>query len=243
MRSMTGVSIVAGILLAGTVFADGEIAVQKGEKIAFMGDSITQAGNKPGGYVQLVVNGLNKLGLEVTHHGAGISGHKSNQMLARLDSDVISKKPDWMTLSCGVNDVWHGVRGQGIDLPQYKQNITEIVDKAQAAGIKVMILTSTMIQEDPEHDLNKKLAPYNEFLRELAKEKKCLLADLNGEMQTQLKAMPPAAEGKKNRLTSDGVHMNAEGNKMMARGVLKAFGVSAKQMEEIEGAWTAAVKK
>ncbi len=28
-------------------------------------------------------------------------------MLARLDEAVISKKPQWMTLSCGVNDVWH----------------------------------------------------------------------------------------------------------------------------------------
>lgn len=27
-------------------------------------------------------------------------------MLARLDASVISKDPDWMLLSCGVNDVW-----------------------------------------------------------------------------------------------------------------------------------------
>ena len=71
-------------------------------------------------------------------------------MLARLDKDVISKKPQWMTLSCGVNDVWHfklklGKRTfQGVGLEDYKKNIRAIVDKAQAAGIKVMILTSTM---------------------------------------------------------------------------------------------------
>jgi lysophospholipase L1-like esterase len=146
-------------------------------------------------------------------------------MLARLEKDVLSKKPDWMTLSCGVNDVWHGAKG--VKLEDYKKNITAIVDQAQAAGVKVMILTSTMIKEDQANDLNKKLAPYNEFLRKLAAEKKCLLADLNSEMQEALKAFPAyAPKGK--QLTGDGVHMNAEGNKMMARGILKAFGVPVK---------------
>ena len=217
--------------------AAADVAVKEGEKIAFLGDSITQFGNKPGGYVYLVKDGLNSLDLKVTHHGAGISGHKSNDMLRRLQGHVIDKKPDWMTLSCGVNDVWHNARGKGVDLPDYKKNITEIVDKAQAAGIKVMILTSTMIYEDPEHKLNVALAPYNEFLRELAKEKKCLLADLNADMQAQLKTMPPATGRHKNRLTRDGVHMAAAGDMMMARGILKAFGLSDKEMAKVEDGW------
>ena len=108
-------------------------------------------------------------------------------MLARLERDVISKKPDWMTLSCGVNDVWHGVNG--VPLDQYKKNITEIVDKCEAAHIKVMILTSTMINEVP-NDNNTKLAGYNEFLRELAKEKKLPVGDLNEEMRPHLKPRP-----------------------------------------------------
>lgn len=73
-------------------------------------------------------------------------------MLARLEKDVLSKKPDGMTLSCGVNDVWHGARE--VKLEDYKQNITAIVDRAQAAGVKVMIRTSTMIKEDQKNDLN-----------------------------------------------------------------------------------------
>ncbi|OVE74191.1 hypothetical protein BVX94_01195 [bacterium B17] len=225
------------VVCAVTVQANAGIAVEKGEKIAFLGDSITQAGNRSGGYVQLVVGGLNGLGLEVTHHGAGISGHKSNDMLRRLQRDVIDKKPNWMTLSCGVNDVWHNARGRGVDLPNYKKNITEIVDKAQAAGIKVMILTSTMIQEDQQHKLNQALIPYNEFLRELAKEKKCLLADLNADMQAQVKEAREKTGSNKNHLTGDGVHMNAAGNKMMALGVLRAFGLSDKQMAKVDDAW------
>ncbi|MBT3202113.1 MAG: DUF1080 domain-containing protein [Phycisphaerales bacterium] len=201
----------------------GKLALTKGQKIAFLGDSITAAGARKGGYCRLVLSALNKQGFEVTGVFAGIGGHKSNQMLARLEKDVLKHKPDWMTLSCGVNDVWHGARG--VALGPYKKNITEIVTRAQAAGVKVMLLTSTMIKEDQSTALNQKLLPYNAFLKQLAKDKKCLLADLNTEMQEALKKFPAdAPKGK--QLTRDGVHMNALGNAMMARGVLKAFGLA-----------------
>jgi lysophospholipase L1-like esterase len=40
-----------------------------------------------------------------------------------------------------------------------------------------------------------------------------------------------------NKLTTDGCHMNAEGNKMMARGVLRAFGMTDAQLAEAEKSW------
>lgn len=211
-----------------------KIAVVSGQKIAFLGDSITAGGARNGGYCRLVIDGLKKQGIEATPVFAGISGHKSNQMLARLEKDVLCKKPDWMTLSCGVNDVWHGKNG--VKLPEYKTNITAIVDKAQAAGVKVMILTSTMIKEDQSGSLNQQLIPYNDFLRELAKEKGCLLADLNVDMQQALKKFPKdAPKGK--QLTRDGVHMNAYGNIMMASGILKSFGLSDAKLSALAKGW------
>ena len=221
-------------LLKAQAKSPGTIAVEKGQKIAFLGDSITAAGRGKGGYCQLVLSALTKQGLDVSGVFAGIGGHKSNQMLARLERDVLRHKPDWMTLSCGVNDVWHGKRG--VPLEPYKKNITEIVTRAQTAGVKVMLLTSTMIREDQGNGLNQKLLPYNAFLRQLAKEKKCLLADLNTDMQEALKKFPKnAPKGK--QLTHDGVHMNALGNIMMAKGVLKAFGLTAQQLDACEKEW------
>ena len=214
--------------------AQGKISVKNGQKIAFLGNSITAAGKRPGGYCQLVLSALKDQGIEATPVFAGIGGHKSNQMLARLEKDVLRHKPDWMTLSCGVNDVWHGPRG--VDLKSYKKNITEIVKHAQAAGVKVVLLTSTMIREDQSNDLNQKLMPYNEFIKELAMEKKCLLADLNADMQAALKTFPPdAPKGK--QLTSDGVHMNKAGNIMMARGVAKAFGLTNQHLDKSAKNW------
>lgn len=213
--------------------ATPELPIVGGQKIAFLGDSITAAGAKPGGYCRLVIDGLARQGVEVTGIFAGISGHKSNQMLARLERDVLSKKPDWMTLSCGVNDVWHGKTG--VPLEPYRTNITAIVDRAQAAGVKVMILTSTMIKEDQAGDLNQQLIPYNDFLRGLVA-KGCLLADLNAQMQSKLETFPEDAPRGK-RLTRDGVHMNAYGNFMMAQGILEAFGVPEASLEALVPAW------
>jgi len=223
-------------LLAGLLcMSAGDIPVKDGEKIAFLGDSITQGGMGPTGYVTLVVQGLKANGVNASAIGAGISGHKSNDMLARLQRDVIDKKPDWMTLSCGVNDVWHGAKG--VPLDQYKQNITQIVEKAQAAGIKVMILTATMITENPAEPNNEKLAAYNDFLRGLAKEKKCLLADLNAAMQKDLEAREKAGQKRGKLLTSDGVHMNPFGNVMMASGVLRGFGLDEAQIAKATDAF------
>lgn len=259
MRSPVRIHLILTLILltnlSGRQSAAADVALEGGETIAFMGDSITQAGNRKNGYITLVMEALNHEGLNVTHIPAGKSGNKSINMLNRLDEAVISKNPDWMTLSCGVNDVWHfklvlGDRTfEGIPLPEYKKNITEIIDRAQAAGIKVMVLTSTMIGEDQSKELNQMLIPYNDFLREIAKEKNCLLADLNTDMQAALEEIPdvpgkPRNFGKffyggdlKNKLTTDGCHTNKHGNIMMAKGVLRAFGMSESKVARAEKRW------
>jgi lysophospholipase L1-like esterase len=220
-------------MLLSTAALRADILVKTGEKVAFMGDSITEGGwGNPKGYVRLVMAGLAANGITAEAAPAGVSGHKSNQMLERLDRDALSKKPQWMTLSCGVNDVWHGANG--VPLEKYKDNISKIVEQCTAAGVKVVILTATVIQEVLDNPENQKLAAYNDFLRQLAKDKNLPLADLNAMFQERIKA-----ENKPGQkvLTADGVHMNEEGNKVMARGVLKAFGLDDAQLAKAVIAW------
>ena len=248
-RALRFLPIFAATLIA-PAFASAEIAVKSGEKIAFLGDSITQGGwSNPAGYVKLVIAGLDANGIKAEPVPAGISGHKSDQMLARLNKDVLSKKPQWMTLSCGVNDVWHGPRGVPLDDAMaksgtydekvasrgtYQKNITAIIDQATAAGVKPVMLTATVIYENLDSKENGLLDPYNDFLRQLAKQKKVPMADLYAMFEERIKA-----ENKPNEkvLTSDGVHMNTEGNKLMAIGVLKAFGLNETEIARAKAAW------
>ena len=230
-------NVFAVILLLFACTLSAQIAVKNGEKIAFLGDSITQLGKNKApymGYLHLVIDGLNRSGIKASMVPAGISGHKSTQMLARVDKDVIGKKPQWMLLSCGVNDVWHGKRG--VALPDYKKNITAIVDKAQKAGIKVVIMTASMIREDAKNKQNTTLKEYNDFLRTLAKEKKCLLADINARMQKEVYSKELALI-KGNKLTYDGVHMNGRGHMMMASVILETFGVPAAKVQQYRKDW------
>ncbi len=239
LRSFVSRTVLALSLAAIVHSSHAAIAVKSGEKIGFLGDSITQGGwSSPTGYVRLVMAGLKANGIDAEAVPAGISGHKSNQMLARLENDVLSKKPQWMTLSCGVNDVWHGAKG--VPLDQYKENITKIVDTAGAAGAKVVITTATVIYEKHDSPQNVQLAPYNDFLRALAKEKNLPLADLNAMFHERIKA-----ENKPDKkvVTSDGVHMNGEGNKLMATGVLRAMGFDDAAMAKAQESWTELIAK
>jgi len=227
----------AAALLLASIAQAATPLVKSGETVAFMGDSITQQGAAgPGGYVNLVASGLAANGVDIKLLPVGISGNKSDQMLARLNGQVIAKKPQWMTLSCGVNDVWHGERGAGISLEDYKKNITEIVDRCAAAGVNVVILTATQINLPVTNSLNTKLVAYNDFLRQLAAERKLPLADLNADMFAAQEALKAA--GIKRLLTGDGVHMNIYGNLMMAKGVLRAFGLDDAQIATAEAKWS-----
>lgn len=229
--------LLAGIgvfLFANVAGRAGEPQVKSGEKVVFLGDSITQFGwSNPGGYVRLVVAGFAANGIEIVPSAAGVSGNHSTEMLARLERSVLAKKPEWMTLSCGVNDVMHGAKG--VALEDYKTRITSIVDQAQAAGIKIVIMTATPIREVLDNDANQRLSAYNEFLRTLARERNYLLADTNAAAQAAIKT----GSGTGRWLTLDGVHMNPRGDELMAATVLTAFGLNEAQLRAAREAWAA----
>ncbi len=229
------------LTLGGVGVSRGAIpAIKSGETIAFLGDSITYFGGAwPGGYVNLVVRGLAANGIDVKAVKAGVGGDTSVNMLARLKAQVLARKPDWMTLSCGVNDVWHGSRG-GVLLPEYEKNIKSIVRQAQAAGIKVMIMTSSLIGENPQDPNNRKLVAYNQFLRRLAIQKHCLLADINAAEVALLRRDRHLGRWHGNLLTVDGVHPNPLGHVMFAQTILRAFGLNAAEIKKARQSWKSA---
>lgn len=229
--------IIGGIAILGAIMQlHAGMCIKDGDKIAFMGDSITAGGNRtPVGYVNLVMSGLELFGVKNAQKiPAGISGHKSVQMHGRLDRDVLSKKPQWMTFSCGVNDVWHSEKGTGVPLDQYQKLVGEIFDRCDKAGVKVIVLTATMIYENQKNKLNQMLVPYNQWLREEAKRRNYPLADLNADMQNELERIRKTDKTRGNKLTSDGVHMKFPGDMLMAWGVLRAMGAPESEKAKFE---------
>jgi len=74
---------------------------QKKNKVIFFGDSITELGVKPGGYVTRVdsICKLEKKGEQYDFIGAGIGGNKVYDLYLRLEDDVLSKNPDVVVIS------------------------------------------------------------------------------------------------------------------------------------------------
>src|SRR4051794_3737808 len=114
---------------------DGATPLKKGERIVFLGDSITQAGAGPGGYVSLIRKALaeKRKDLYAEVIGAGISGNKVPDLQRRLQRDVLAKKPTLVVIYIGINDVWHGEKDptRGTTPERFEDGLKEVVGKAQ----------------------------------------------------------------------------------------------------------------
>src|SRR5258708_6696384 len=106
-------SIVGLAMQKCAVAADKPLA--KGERIVFLGDSITQAGAAPGGYVALAKDAIARKhpDLEIEVIGAGISGNRVPDLEARLEKDVLAKMPTLVIIYIGINDVSHSTNDTG----------------------------------------------------------------------------------------------------------------------------------
>lgn len=213
-------------------------------RVVCLGDSITQIGEGPGGYVWLIRHYLHDLypDQNIETINAGISGHKSTDMIARFKHDVLDRKPDLVTISVGVNDVWHGFydghpKGngpRGVNLADFVTNVDSMVTQAQEAGCKVVMLSTTVIYENLRSPENAKAARYNAALRDIARTHNCLFIDFQRPFRTLIRDYQTATGGHDNCLTVDGVHMNAVGNKVMAHVILTGLGISPKDQEAVQ---------
>lgn len=208
-------SLVIGIstLLFGFSF------MQK-KKVIFFGDSITSAGVAPNGYITQIQSRLVKEGKAQAFDiiGAGIGGNKVYDLYLRLEDDVLSKKPDLVFIYIGINDVWHKRSGgTGTDADKFERFYNRLIDKIQAAGARVVICTPTVIGEKKNYvnELDGDLNKYAEVIRQIAKNKSVELIDLRRNMVDYLQQHNPKDESK-GILTTDGVHMNDEGNRFLA---------------------------
>ena len=210
-------------------------------RIVCLGDSITQGGEGPGGYVWLTRHYLQALYPQqnIMVINAGISGHKSNDMLARYQRDVLDKSPDLVTISVGVNDVWHAFRDfahgrdypegnlpNGVPLEDYRRNVEEMVTRAQAIKAQVVIVSPTLIYENLDSPENARLTQYSNAERDIARVHHCLFVDYQKPMKTLVRDYRALTGDTANLLTGDGVHMNATGNRVMAHVLLTSLGVT-----------------
>lgn len=214
--------------------ADALVSLKQGDRIVFLGDSITAGAVKPQGFITLIHDSIEaskpELGIETI--GAGISGNKVPNLQKRLEKDVIAKKPTIVFIYIGINDVWHwkmnkeGVLAGGTTKEVFESGLKEIIGKIKSAGAQVILCTASVIGE--KHDgSNKEDAMLDEYCaisRKVAAETKSGLIDLRKVFLDSLRANNPD-NLPKGIYTRDGVHLNPEGNKLVAGEMCKALGI------------------
>jgi len=220
--------VLAAAVLAAA--AAPPVPLMKGDRIVFLGDSITEQGaTEPKGYVNLIRDDLNEkhkdLGVEVI--GAGVSGNQVPDIQARLERDVLSKKPTLVVIYIGINDVWHGEKdpAKGTPKDKYEAGLRDVIRRCQDAGARVVLCTPSVIGEknDGSNTNDPKLDEYSDVSRAVAKDMKVPVCDLRRAFQAYEKEHN--ADNKvAGVLTGDKVHLNEAGDKFVAEQILKMFG-------------------
>lgn len=112
-----------------------------GGTILVFGDSLSAGyGLEPGqGWVALLRDRLEQKGFRYRVVNESISGDTSASGLSRIDAALAQHKPELLILELGAND---GLRG--LSLKALKGNLSSIIERAKAAGARVLLLGMQM---------------------------------------------------------------------------------------------------
>jgi isoamyl acetate esterase len=199
-------------------------------KIIFLGDSITEMGVQPGGYITHIRE-LAKKHNRADHFkfiGSGIGGNKVYDLYLRMEEDVLRQSPDAVFIYIGINDVWHKrLTGTGTDADKFERFYRAIIKALKDKHIQVVLCTPAVIGEhaDNSNEQDDDLDHYSSIIRKLAGELEVKLVDLRKSFMAYYRVHNPQNAGT-GILTTDRVHLNENGNKLVAEEmwrVIRAF--------------------
>ena len=206
------------------------------KKVVFLGDSITQNAvinsEKFKGFISLLGENVDK---NTELIGKGIGGDKVSDLLTRYRDDVIKLNPDMVFIYIGINDVWHKYDyGTGTDIDLYENGLRQIITDLKENGVEVILCTPTVIGEnkgeftlvnqfkdiETMEIMNNDLDDYSDVIRKLSREFDTKLLDLRKIFMQYISENNPENKSK-GVLTTDGVHLNNLGSKLIANEMIK----------------------
>ena len=208
-----------------------------GERVVFLGDSITHGGGYVG-WVQLFQS-LRHPGCGSVFMSAGLSGDTAGGCLKRFERDVAGKKPDRVFVMFGMNDVGHNLYTKDAskikDLDKrrldvfrrYRSNMEKVGALIAKAGAEAVYMTptpydeySTAIKKPANRDCNEYgLFTIAGIVRETAASEKSGLIELFDPFLGFMKKYP-------GRFQPDRVHPGAEGHLLMGALIFAQSGAS-----------------
>ncbi len=178
--------------------------------IVCLGDSVTGVYYHTGGqraYPELLEMGLRRLfpNAVVKVINAGISGQTTAEGLERFERDVLSKHPDLVTISFGLNDVTR------VTPEKFREKLEMLVNRCRARNCQAVLCTPNAVIDTPSRP-TQKLVSYCEIIRSVGRDVSVPVCD-QYRTGTHLRSRAPWTW----RLTmSDEIHPNLDGHKRMA---------------------------
>jgi lysophospholipase L1-like esterase len=191
-------------------------------RILALGDSITR-GARPGvgpnvAFPAQLEAALRNKGVRASVHGVGIGSERTDLALARLERDVLSQRPDLVTVMYGTNDsrVDRGKQTSRLTADAFESNLNEMIARLRGAKIQVVLMTPPRFAEEFPRDglgdeSNVKLAPFTDRVRKLAAQMGVPLVDHFGGW-TELQQRGQRLQ----EWTTDGCHPNSVGHSDLA---------------------------
>jgi acyl-CoA thioesterase I len=215
-------------LSAVGISEESPVQVQSSPVIVALGDSVTYGVRADHSVLpdQIFTSRLEHMlnpdfpGLTVIN--AGVPGNDTEDLLHRLNRDVLEKRPDLLIVMIGINDSAYvdpgpiARREPRVPLTEFKKNILEIIDRVESTGARVLLVTPNPISRAylysnlgyyRDHDMNAALGEYVKMLVSVAASRHIPLVDVYGTWK--------ASAGYTSYLV-DGIHPNSEGHAQIA---------------------------
>ena len=204
--------------------------------IICFGDSTTEVAPEHGiVYQENLTAELPGYGITGNVINAGVSGNKTNQGMARFNSDILSYDPDLVIIQFGLNDsAVDSPGGQSrIPLSEFISNMTYFTQTLKTQGSKVILMTTNAmswtsttisyayppyVPGDP-WGLNAVVVFYNQAVRDIAIAEDVPLVDVY-QMYVDYDAVPAQDF---NDLLDDGVHPNTAGHRLTTDGLIEVI--------------------
>ena len=201
---------------------------QENQTIIFTGDSITDANRRESpcqplgqGYAMISAALLSAKFPQrnLKFFNRGIGGDTIRHLDSRWQSDVLSLKPDWLSVLVGINDVWRAVSGrkdEAVPLDEYYETYRRLLHRTQDLyGTKFILWEPFFIHPEKTHTVRLILKDYIDAVHQLADEFSAKLIPTQDVFDHLLTKKPM------DYWTEDSVHPNLAGHGAMARLFLK----------------------
>lgn len=211
--------------------------LKQNETIVFAGDSVTDAGkNGPfgianalgqdlgEGYVRFFSDILSatypELNIQIVN--SGISGNTSQALRDRWETDVLSFKPEWLSICIGINDsigkfLYPKHLEQTESYQRYTDNLEYMVKTAQESGTKVILVSPYTAEPWSDDPLRKDMDEFRSICKKTAEKFSCTYVDIQEMFDRYFKIRHQCC------IAWDRVHPNRIGAYMIARELLKVF--------------------